>query len=336
MFPSSWEVFEMSPDPITLADVRAARERIAGTALRTPLIRLNVDDAPADIYLKLENLQPIGSFKLRGAAAAISRATPEQLAEGVYTCSAGNMAQGVAWNARRLGIPSTAVVPDHAPETKLAAIARLGGKVIKVPFDEWWNVMVTHRFDGLNGFFVHPVSNPDVMAGNGTIGLEILEDLPDVDVIVIAVGGGGLLGGVTVAVRESRPRTRVYAVEPRGSDALNQAIAAGQPVRLTPQSVADGLNAPSAGRLALDVARRYLEGVILVDDSTILSGLRFSIERLKQVVEPAGAAALAAVLSGAVPIRNGDRVAVILSGGNVAPDRLGALLADAAPLVAPR
>jgi len=182
---------------------------------------------------------------------------------------------------------------------------------------------------------VHPYDDPEVLLGNGSCGLEILEDLPDVDVIVIAVGGGGLLGGVTVAVRESRPRTRIYAVEPAGSDALRQAMAAGEPVGLIPHSVADGLNAPSAGRLALDVARRYLEDAIVIEDATILSGLRFSVERLKQVVEPAGAAALAAVLSGAVPIRDGDRVAVILSGGNVAPDRLGALLADAAPLFAP-
>ena len=182
---------------------------------------------------------------------------------------------------------------------------------------------------------VHPYDDPEVLLGNGSCGLEILEDLPDVDVIVVAVGGGGLLGGVTVAVRESRPRVRVYAVEPTGSDALHRAMTAGEPVRLVPESVADGLNAPIAGRLALEVARRYLDGVIVIDDATILAGLRFSVERLKQVVEPAGAAALAAVLAGAVPIRTGDRVAVILSGGNVATDRLGVLLASAASLTAP-
>src|SRR5574341_1374675 len=131
--------------PIPLEDIRAAREHIAGSAIRTPLIRLHVDDAPAEIYLKLECLQPIGSFKLRGAGNAIALASREQLARGVYTASAGNMAQGVAWNARRLGIPCTVVVPEHAPETKLAAITRLGGKYIKVPFDEWWQVIVTHK-----------------------------------------------------------------------------------------------------------------------------------------------------------------------------------------------
>ena len=170
---------------IPLSEIEAARARIAGSVIRTPLVRLNVDDAPAEIYLKLENLQPIGSFKLRGAGNAIALASPEQLAQGVYTASAGNMAQGVAWNARRLGIPCTVIVPDHAPETKLAAIKRFGAQFIKVPFSEWWQVIVTHQFPGMEGLFVHPVSDPAVMAGNGTIGLEILEDLPDVDTILI-------------------------------------------------------------------------------------------------------------------------------------------------------
>ena len=161
---------------------------------------------------------------------------------------------------------------------------------------------------------VHPYDDPEVLLGNGSCGLEILEDLPDVDVLVIAVGGGGLLGGVAVAVRESRPRTRIFAVEPRGSDALGQAMAAGEPVRLTPTSVADGLNAPSAGRLALEIAGRYLEGAVVIDDATILSGLCFSIERLEQVVEPRGGA-LAAVLTGASPSGTGVRVVAILSGG---------------------
>jgi len=179
---------------------------------------------------------------------------------------------------------------------------------------------------------VHPYDDPEVLLGNGSCGLEILEDLPDVDVVVVAVGGGGLLGGVTVAIRESRPRARVYGVEPLGSDALRQALAAGLPVPITPVSVADGLNAPSAGRLATSIARHYLEDVVVLPDDAILAGLRFSVERLKQVLEPAGAAALAAVLTGAVPLREGDRVCVILSGGNVAVERLGELLAAAAPL----
>jgi threonine dehydratase len=181
---------------------------------------------------------------------------------------------------------------------------------------------------------VHPFDDLEVLLGNGSCGLEMLEDLADVDVVVVPVGGGGLIGGVTVALKESRPEIRVYGVEPAGSDALRKGIAAGEPVRLSPQSVADGLGAPAAGQLAIGIGRRYLEDVVLIDDATILAGLRFAVERLKQVLEPAGAAALAAVLAGAVPLREGDRVCVVLSGGNVAIDRLGELLAAAGPLPA--
>src|SRR5258707_4209089 len=184
---------------IPIEDIRAARSRIAGSAIRTPLLRLKVDDAPNEIFLKLENLQPIGSFKIRGASNAIALASKSKLAKGVYTASAGNMAQGVAWNARKLGIPCTVVVPDHAPETKLAAITRLGAKYIKVPFEEWWQVMVTHEYKGLDGLFIHPVSDANVMAGNGTICLGILEDLTDVDAIVISYCWGGALPWVASA-----------------------------------------------------------------------------------------------------------------------------------------
>jgi len=170
---------------IPLAEIRAARERIAGAALRTPLVRLNVDDAPADIYLKLECLQPIGSFKIRGASNRMAIATAEELADGVWTASAGNMAQGVAWNAMRLGIRCTVIVPDGAPATKLAAIERLGAHVVAVPHDEWFDTFRTRRREGIEGLFVHAFSDDAVMAGNGTIGLEILEDLPDADTIVI-------------------------------------------------------------------------------------------------------------------------------------------------------
>ena len=314
----------MSPDPITLADVRAARERIAGTALRTPLIGLNVDDAPADIYLKLENLQPIGSFKLRGAAAAISRATPEQLTEGVYTCSAGNMAQGVAWNARRLGIPSTAVVPDHAPETKLAAIARLGGRVIKVPFDEWWNVMVTHRFDGLNGFFVHPVSNPDVMAGNGTIGLEILQDLPDVDSIVVPYGGGGLSCGIATAVKALAPDTKVFAAEVETSAAFAGALAAGRPTTITyTPSFVDGIG--SAGVLddMWPIARSLLDGSLVQTLTDVADAIRLLVERHRVIAEGAGATSLAAALAGKA---GGGKVVCVVSGGNIDIEKLTKIL----------
>jgi len=189
---------------IELAAIEAARERIAGAAIRTPLVRLHVEDAPAEIYLKLENLQPINSFKIRGATNAIMLAAASERAKGIVTASAGNMAQGVAWVARALGVSATIAVPEHAPEAKLAAIMRLGGQVLKLPYDDWWNVIVTSHIDGVEGLFVHPVQDAGVIAGNGTIGLEILEDLPDPDAIVIPYGGGGL----TVGVASPRPAPR--------------------------------------------------------------------------------------------------------------------------------
>ena len=199
---------------IELAEIEAARARIAGAVVRTPLVRLHVADAPAEIYLKLENLQPINSFKIRGATNAVMLAPADAWAKGLVTASAGNMAQGVAWTARELGVPATIVVPDHAPEAKIAAIERLGGQVRKIPYDDWWNAIVTSRVDGVDGLFVHPVQDPGVMAGNGTIGLEILEDLPDPDTIVIPYGGGGLTTGIASAVKALRPGTRIVTAEP--------------------------------------------------------------------------------------------------------------------------
>ncbi len=310
----------MTTNPIGLADIQAARERIAGSVIRTPLIRLNVDNTPAEIYLKLENLQPIGSFKLRGAANAIGLATPEQLAKGVYTCSAGNMAQGVAWNARRLGIPSTAVVPDHAPETKLAAIKRLGGEIIKVPFDEWWNVMVTHHYDGLDGLFVHPVSDPAVMAGNGTIGLEILEDLPDVDTIVIPYGGGGLSCGVATAVRALKPDTKIYAGEVETSAAFAGALAAGEKTSINYQaSFVDGIGSGSVLDDMWPLAKMLLDGSLVMSLAAVAEAIRLLAERNRVIAEGAGATPVAAALAGKA---GGGKVVCIVSGGNIDFDKL--------------
>src|SRR6185369_5511474 len=197
----------------SLADINAARQLIAGSAIRTPLVRLNYSEAPAEIYLKLENLQPIGSFKIRGAANAMGHLAPETLSRGVLTASAGNMAQGVAWRARQLGIPCTVVAPDTAPETKIKAIERLGGRVIKAPHEEWWRAFETRTFPGVHGAFVHAFDDPFVMAGNGTIALEIIEDLPDVDAVVIPWGGGGLTCGIASALRQLRPSCKIFTAE---------------------------------------------------------------------------------------------------------------------------
>mgnify|MGYP000926062225 CR=1 FL=1 len=197
----------------TIEQIKLARQTIAGTAIRTPLVRLNVPDAPAEIYLKLENLQPIGSFKIRGAANAMFRRSRKEMQEGVLAASAGNMAQGAAWCARQIGVPCTVVAPDTAPETKIAAIERLGGRVIKTDFASWWRAFETRSYPGENGVFIHAFDDPLVMAGNGTIGLEILEDLPDVDAIVIPWGGGGLTCGIASAVRAVKPETKIFAAE---------------------------------------------------------------------------------------------------------------------------
>src|SRR5207244_6561881 len=199
--------------PLTLDEIRRARQLIVGTAIRTPLVRLNAWDAPAEIFLKLENLQPIGSFKIRGAATAMNLMSKAELAGGVLTASAGNMAQRVAWNAQRLSIPCTVIAPDTAPETKVRAVERLGGRVIKVPFDRWWQTFADRSYPGVEGAFVHPFVDDRVMAGNGTIGLEIVEDLEDVDTVLIPWGGGGLSCGIATTIKGLKPRVMVYAVE---------------------------------------------------------------------------------------------------------------------------
>src|SRR5207253_6056534 len=190
--------------PIPLAAIFSARERMRGTVVRTPLVRLNVD-GDAEIYLKLENLQPIGSFKLRGAGNAMRVAGATALERGVYTVSAGNMAQGIAWTAREMGVPCTAIVPEHAPANKLEAIRRLGGRIEMVPYDTWMRVLLEHRYEGMEGLFIHPVSDASVIAGNGTIALEILEDLPEVDEVLVPFGGGGLSCGIASALRPLKP-----------------------------------------------------------------------------------------------------------------------------------
>lgn len=334
----------MSEAPVTLAAIRATRRVLDGRVHRTQLLSSataarvagsarGVRLADGQLYLKAEHLQKTGSFKPRAALARIASLTPDERRRGAITISAGNAGQAYAWAAREAGVPMTVVMPEAAVASKVAACLGYGAEVVLHGKHVGESLEHLGRLREERGLtLVHPYDDPEVLLGNGSCGLEILEDLPDVDVVVMAVGGGGLLGGVTVAVRETRPRARVYGVEPEGSDALRQAIAAGAPVPILPRSIADGLNAPSAGRLATSIAARYLEDVVAIPDDAILAGLRFSIERLKQVLEPAGATALAAVLTGAVPLREGERVCVVLSGGNVAVDRLGELIAGAAPL----
>lgn len=314
---------------ISLGEIKAARKRIIGTALRTPLIRLNLDNTPADIFLKLENLQPIGSFKLRGAGNAMLTADNEKLAKGVYTASAGNMAQGVAWNARRLGIPCHVVVPDHAPKTKLDAIERLGGTVIKVPFDEWWSVIVKHQYPGMDSLFIHPVSDPSVIAGNGTIGLEILEDLPNVETIVIPYGGGGLSCGIASAIRALKRDTKVYACEVETAAPFAASLAAGSPQQVdhTPSFV-DGIGGKSVLAEMWPLARKLLDGSLVMPLGDIATAVKLMVEHNRVIAEGAGATSVAAALSGKAGT---GKVVCIVSGGNIDSDTLRKVLAGQIP-----
>jgi threonine dehydratase len=313
---------------IELAAIEAARDRIKGAAVRTPLVRLHVEDAPAEIYLKLENLQPINSFKIRGATNAVLLAAASERAKGLVTASAGNMAQGVAWAARELGVPATIVVPEHAPEAKLAAIERLGGRVRKLPYDDWWNVIITSRVEGVDGLFVHPVQDPGVMAGNGTIGLEILEDLPDPDAVVIPYGGGGLTAGIASAIRALRPETKILTAEPDTGAALVAALAAGQPADVDYQaSFVDG----SGSRRVLDsmwpLVRTLVDRALAIGVDEVAAAVRTLAERVRIIAEGAGALAPAAALSG----RAGTgKVVCVVSGGNINSGKLAEILNGAA------
>lgn len=309
---------------IPLDDIRAAQKRIADSVVRTPLIRLNVEQAPAEIYLKLENLQPMGSFKLRGAGNAVALADKEQLAGGVYTASAGNMAQGVAWNARRLGLPCTVIVPDHAPETKLAAIQRLGADIIKVSFDDWWQIILTHHYPGQEGLFIHPVSDPAVMAGNGTIGLEILEDLPDVNAVVIPYGGGGLSCGIASAIRAIKADTKLYAAEVETAAPLAASFKAGVPQEVTyTPSFVDGIGGKSVLPDMWSLARALLDDSLVSPLNEVAQAIRLLLERNRVLAEGAGAASVAAALAGKAGAGN---VVCVVSGGNIDAKKLVAIL----------
>ena len=317
-----------TPDDVTIADVRAARDRLAGIVTRTPVVRLEVPGVDADIWLKLENLQPIGSFKLRGAANAMLLAGKERLAEGAYTASAGNMAQGVAWSARRFEVPCRVVVPDHAPRTKLDAIERLGGEIIKVPFDRWWQTLVDHAYPGLPGVFVHPVSDPAVIAGNGTIGLEIVEDVPDVDAVLAPFGGGGLSCGIATAVRAVRPGVKVIACEVATAAPLSAALDAGAPREVDyTRTFVDGIGARTVLAEMWPLARQLLDGALVVSVDQIAAAVRLLAERARVVAEGAGAAPLAA----AITHRLHGNVVCIVSGGNIDAAVLATILAGEAP-----
>jgi len=307
----------------SLADILAARERIGPHVLRTPLVRLRGAGAGGDerqIWLKLENLQPTGSFKMRGAANAMGVLTPAELAQGVYTASAGNMAQGVAWNARARGVPARIIVPDHAPDNKVRAIEALGGTVVKAPFDRWWDVLVANGSPDERGHFIHPFCNREVMAGNGTIGLEIVEDLPDVDTVIVPYGGGGLSTGIALAVRAQRPDAKVYACEVETAAPLAASLDAGEPATVDYEpSFVDGIGSRSIMPAMWPLVIAALTGSIVVSLCEIEDAVRRLFIAHRVVAEGAGASSLAAALASP---DLGRRVVCVVSGGNINPDIL--------------
>ena len=305
---------------VSLQDIKDAQQRIRGKVNRTPLIRFYGDDLPGEIYLKLENLQPIGSFKLRGAYNAMSTADRSLLNDGVYTASAGNMAQGIAWNARMMKIPCTVIVPDHAPQTKLDAITRLGAKFIKIPFNDWWQVLVTRKFEGMKGLFIHPVSDPAVIAGNGTVGLEILEDLPDVDTVIVPYGGGGLISGIATAIRTIKPNVKIFASEVETAAPLAPSLAAGEPVKVTyTPSFVDGMG--SAGLLIemWPLVSKLANGSIVLSLKQIADSIKLLMERTRVIAEGAGGSSFAAALTGKAGT---GKIVCVISGGNIDAEKL--------------
>lgn len=302
---------------IALGDILDAASRVYKVAIRTPLIRVELPgDGPlSEVYLKLETLQPVGSFKIRGAVNTIGQLSPQDLRDGVWTVSAGNAAQGVALAARMVGVPCSVMVMDTAPETKLRAIARLGASIVKAPYDECWRAVIDRTSDRMNGYLVHPFDDDRFIAGNATVGLEILEDLPDVDAIVASLGGGGLLAGIAAVISARRPEARVFAAEPETAAPLAASRAAGRPVFFDgwTASFVDG----AGGKSVLDSMWPLLSTlsdslVVPLDDVT--RAMRLVAERCHVVAEGAAACAVAAALSGRA---GSGKVVAVVSGGNI-------------------
>lgn len=308
---------------MSLDDARAASSRIAGVATRTPLVRLDVD-APAEVWLKLETRQPIGSFKIRGAANLMLAQPAARLETGVWTASAGNMAQGVAWCARQLGVRCTVVVPEGAPRAKVEAVEALGASVVHAPFEDWFRVFETHRYEGMEGLFVHAFSDPSVMAGNATVGLEILEDLPDVDAVLIPHGGGGLSCGIASVVAALRPEAPCWAVEPETAAPLHAAFRAGHPVEIdSRRSFVDGAGGPRLFPEMWELATTLLEGCLTVSLEATAAAIATLHTRAGVVAEGAGALPVAAALAG----KGGTgKVVCVVSGANIDAELLAEIL----------
>jgi threonine dehydratase len=317
---------------IPIEAIEEAARHVYQAAVRTPLIRLDLpfaSDRPApEVYLKLESLQPIGSFKIRGAWNAVRQLTPGQLSEGVWTVSAGNAAQGVAFAARMAGASCSVMVMDTAPDTKLRAIERLGATIVRVSYDECWKTVESHGSPRMRGHFVHPFDDDRFIAGNGTAGLEILADLPDVDAVVAALGGGGLLAGIGAVMRARRPGVRIYAAEPETAAPLQASLAKGEACYFDAwqPSFVDGAGGKSVLPTMWPLLKDLVTDSIVMRLDEIASAMRYTADRVHVVAEGAGGTAIAAALSG----RAGPgKIVAIVSGGNIDLSRFAQIVGAA-------
>jgi threonine dehydratase len=313
----------------SLALVREAQRAILGIAVRTPLVRLNALEDTGEVFLKLENLQPIGAFKTRGATFAMQQTPHEELQRGVLTASAGNMAQAVAWSALRMGVPCTVIAPETAPATKLDAVRRLGAHIVLVPFDRWWQTLIDRRYEGVSGTFIHPFDDVNMMAGSGTIAVEILEDMPDVETILVPWGGGGLSIGIAAAIRALRPSCEVVAVEVATAAPLAASLKAAAPVTVDYRaSFVDGIGSKTVMPHMFALAQDYLAGSLVASLDEVSGAIRVLAERNRIVAEGAGAAAVAVAMSRRA---GSGRTVCIVSGGNIDSHKLAAILGGATP-----
>ena len=313
--------------PIELADVEAARQRISGTVLRTPLVKLDLGKDGPDIRLKLENLQPTNAYKIRGAANAVARLSDEEKARGVWTISAGNAGQGVAYAARSAGMPCSVVAIETAPQTKLDRMRDLGATIIPVSYTEAWKAAESHEFEGLESTFVHPFDNHDFIAGHGTMGLEIVEDCPDVRTVIAAIGGGGLITGVGSAVKALNPVVRVIGAEPETASPYAFSLAQGGPSKFPDweASFVDGAGGQSVTQRMWDRMQAVVDGSIVVTLDQVREAMRLMAEKARIVSEGAGALALAAALTGEA---GEGPIVCVVSGGNIDLAKFSSLIAD--------
>ncbi|MBV9931006.1 MAG: pyridoxal-phosphate dependent enzyme [Alphaproteobacteria bacterium] len=302
--------------PIVLADIEAARERIRTVVLRTPLVKLDLGPDSPDIRLKLENLQPTNAYKIRGAANAVAALPPDERAKGVWTISAGNAGQGVAYAARAAGIPSAVVAIETAPQTKLDRMRALGARIVPVSYSEAWNIAEAHALDGMDGVFIHPFDNHDFIAGHGTMGLEIVEACPDVAAVICAIGGGGLITGVGSAVKALKPGVRVFGAEPETAAPYALSLREGGPRRFATwqPSFVDGAGGQSVTERMWQRMRPVVDGAITVSLDETRGAMRLIAEKARVISEGAGALALAAALRGEA---GEGPIVCVVSGGNI-------------------